>query len=445
MTIKSDTNDGRIYKGIYLYKSDCNSMEKDIVKIFIEKTKNIPIAQNILISNKETSYEEIQAFFHRAFLCRFNTLFAIEINDSLSDFQLKIMNNFISQLLKYQLDIYNKNNSKKVGIKETSKYIEPLIIFVYNVNKPKESFLSEISKFNPGEYQEIKESIFSSRSIDERSTKSKLSKKLLFSEEVEEKLNQILKSNTHIYTSEICGLGKTEKIKSQIEKTKIYIYFPLGGKLSRKIIFEKVNKTLRKVKDVKNSAIHLDLYETEDTSILNEFLFSFCFTKFYTNDKNVLYIPINLEIYIEIPNCFYNFLEYYPILNYFDDKVYINFENRDKIRLNEIKNKFFQLMTAYKEKDGKLIHPEPEEFILSNIGEKKISYHQINIFINLFMNQYMSDNKKIKFVNELEEDVTEQCIKDFAECTTYFTLGGYAKFLTKNSDEENNDASLKTT
>ena len=157
MKIKSD--DGEIYKGIYLYKSDYNSMEESILKIFIEKTKNIPIAQNILISNKETSFEEIQAFFHRAFLCRFNTLFAIEINDSLSDSQLKIMNSFINKLLKFQLERYNKIVNKKVDIKETSKYIEPLIIFVYNVNKLKESFLNEINKYDPKEYPQIKENI----------------------------------------------------------------------------------------------------------------------------------------------------------------------------------------------------------------------------------------------------------------------------------------------
>ena len=135
MKIKSDENDDKKYKGIYLYNSKSNSMEKDILKIFIKKTKNIPIAQNILIGNKETSFEEIQSFFHRAFLCRFNTLFVIEINDSLSDIQLKIMNNFISQLLKFQLNKYNKENNKKLNIKETSKYIEPLIIFVYNINR----------------------------------------------------------------------------------------------------------------------------------------------------------------------------------------------------------------------------------------------------------------------------------------------------------------------
>lgn len=155
MKIKSDKDNEQIYKGLYLYKSNDNSMEEDILKIFIEKTRNIPIAQNILISNKETSYEEIQAFFYRAFLCRFNTLFAIEINDSLSDNQQKIMNNFINQLLKFQLEKYNEKNNTKIDIKDTSKYIEPLIIFVYNVNKPNDSFLSEINRFSPSEYPQI--------------------------------------------------------------------------------------------------------------------------------------------------------------------------------------------------------------------------------------------------------------------------------------------------
>ena len=433
MKIKTDANDKLVYKGIYLYKSsDYNSMEEDILKIFIEKTKNIPIAQNILISNKETSYEEIQAFFHRAFLCRFNTLFAIEINDSLSDYQLKIMNNFISQLLKFQLDKYNKNSSVKIDIKETNKYIEPLIIFVYNANKLNESFLNEINKFNPGEYPKIKNISLS----DDRVS---ISSKKMLAQKVEHKLNKVLLDNTHIYSSEICGLGKTEKIKYIIidQKKKEYIYFPLGGKLSRNIIFKKVEKILERVNDVTKAAIHLDLYETEDTSILNEFLFSFCFTKFYANDRNVLYIPINLEIYIEIPNCFNNFLDNYPILKYFKiDRI--KFKNREKLRLNKEKAKFFKWMIPEKI-DGK--KQTPEEYINTYIGAEKFSYHQINIFINLYMNQYKIDNRKLQFLDWSYNDVTEKCIEDFAKCTQYFTLGVYAKLLTENLEEEN-DSSL---
>ena len=39
----------------------------------------LPVAQNILTSSKETSYEEMQAFFYRAILCDYNTLFVVEI------------------------------------------------------------------------------------------------------------------------------------------------------------------------------------------------------------------------------------------------------------------------------------------------------------------------------------------------------------------------------
>ena len=428
MKIKLDKKDGLIYKGLYLYKSDYNSMEKDILTIFIEKTRNIPIAQNILISNKETSYEEIQAFFHRAFLCRFNTLFAIEINDSLSDNQLKIMNYFISQLLKFQLDKYNKKNNTKIDIKDTSKYIEPLIIFVYNVNNINEIFLREINKYNPAEYQKIEDiplNLKTRESISITEKRSIKSLKKSSAEQVEDKLNEILKKNTHIYSSEICGLGKTEQIKYEIEKkTKEYIYFPLGGKLSRNIIFKKVEKILKSVKDVKNTAIHLDLYETDDTSILNEFLFSFCFTKFYANDTNVLYIPINIEIYIEIPNCLTNFIDNYPIFNYYEINK-IEFKNREKLRLDKEADKFFKWMLPEDENN-------PEEYINSHIGTDKFSYHQINIFIKLFMNQYKIDNAKLTFIDEKGEPATKDCIEAFANCTQYFTLGVYAKSLTKN-------------
>ncbi len=65
----------KIIKGIYIYKSKSESMEEDILQIFLDKIGRLPIAQNILRTNKETtSYEEIQAFLNRAILCRYNTL-----------------------------------------------------------------------------------------------------------------------------------------------------------------------------------------------------------------------------------------------------------------------------------------------------------------------------------------------------------------------------------
>ena len=72
-----------------------------------------------------------------------------------------------------------------------------------------------------------------------------------FVDQIENKLNKFLRNNTHIYSSDICGLGKAEKIKYSIEygkEEKKYIYFQIGGKLSRDNILKKVDIILKRVK-----------------------------------------------------------------------------------------------------------------------------------------------------------------------------------------------------
>ena len=64
----------------------------------------------------------------------------------------------------------------------------------------------------------------------------------------------------------------------------------------------------------KKKAIYLDLLESNNHSVLNEFLFSFLITKFYSNNEDFIYIPSNLEIYVEIPNCFNDFIQNHKIL-----------------------------------------------------------------------------------------------------------------------------------
>ncbi len=62
----------------------------------------------------------------------------------------------------------------------------------------------------------------------------------------------------------------------------------------------------------------MDLIETKEISLINEFLFSFLITKFYTNNENIIYIPNNIKIYIEVPNIFENYLKKFGILNAFN-------------------------------------------------------------------------------------------------------------------------------
>ena len=431
------------FKGIYLYESEyeneSKSMEDDILQIYLEMMGQLPIAQNILISNKETSYEEMQAFFNRAILCQYNTLFIVEINDSFSDFQQKIMNNFIDKLLIYKNNNYNQDEDDNVDKTKTDEYLDSCIIFIYNNKKRNESFLNEIQKIKPKSYPPIK-----------NNNQDAISKSIIY-------------KNTHIYKSQICGLGKTTSIKNAIKSNlKKYIYFPLGGYLTKDIIFKKLNKILKKaesISDKKNNytdiAIHLDLYENKEKSVLNEFLFSFLITKFYSNNENIIYIPKNIEIYVEIPNCFFDFIKDYDILKSFEIKN-ITFENMPGLKLPQKTIEQFDFMLGLN--TNKKIY----KFILDNIEkeeenenenekasfkymkkkEKKYSYHQINIFINLFISQYYKFECRLQF-SKGEEDVTNQCIESFSKGTQYFTLGAFAKLLTDDNENKTSKSNKK--
>ena len=293
-------------------------MEEDIVQIFLDKIGKIPIAQNILINNKETSYEEMQAFFHRAILCKHNTLFVVKVSDSISDYQKRCMNIFIDKLLTYKITEFKKiNKDKNFEKNDTSEYMNSCLVFIYN--KDSESFLNELKNLRPKELpmQKVNHSLRKTIILDSLSSHSSIN----------DPLREELPENTHIIQSDICGLGKSTKIKNLIKKSrKKYIYFPLGGNITKNKIYIKLEKIMKSIPDDNNyedRAIHLDLFESKEHSVLNEFLFSFLITKFYSNNENIIYIPINIEIYIEIPNCFNDFISNYKILQFFKGKDYI--------------------------------------------------------------------------------------------------------------------------
>ena len=82
-----------------------------------------------------------------------------------------------------------------------------------------------------------------------------------------------------------------------------------------------------------------------------------------------------------------------------------------------------------------------KEFVekyFKKIGIEKYTYHQINIFIKLFISQYSQFKGKLIFKSN-NEDVTEKCIEDFSKSTKYFTNGGFAKLLTGTYNDNNNN------
>ena len=452
------------YKGIYLHKCLNESMEEFILNIYWEKMGQLPIAQNVLISSKETSQEEMQAFFYRAILSDYNTLFVVEINDSFSDFQQNIMYTYIDTILTYKYEKYKEWEKKKnVDKAKTKDYLDSCIIFVYEENNKDDiTFLNEMKRYEPEEigYKMNKKDIECSIITENLENKEKENEKdkddsninsrsTLFS--FENKLE-----NIKVITSDICGLGKSNKIKKMIEKeNKIYFHFPLGGILTKAVIYDKLSQLLKKIrkeneKNYRNVAVHLDLTESKEASILNEFFFSFLITKFYANNDNIIYIPKEIEIYVEIPNCFENYVSKFGILKAFN-KENISLEKIPKL---DLPKKLIDILKNMIEFDNTKedVNGEIEKYIKSYIGIEKYSYHQLIIFIKLFISQYSKFTNKLTF-KEGKKDETETYIKEFAECTKYFTSGGFAKLLMlKKYDKdyidllsENYDSDLKDT
>jgi len=422
------------YKGIYLHECEENSIGKFIYELFLQKIGKTPIAQNILISSKETSEEEIQAFLNRAVLCDYNTLFIIEINESLSDYQQGIINHYLDELLTYKLEQYKKSKKGVTVPKEkTHDYMDACLVFIYEKKNKELSLVNEIGKYDKLDIQ------LDSDKIEES--------QIQYRQEIET-------SNITVFSSDKCGLGKSFKIRKLIKKkNQKYFYFPLGGILTKKVISNKLFNLLKKINEenqkekeegskiekegstIKN-AIHLDLTESEETSLINEFLFSFLITKFYTDKETIIYIPKDIEIYIETPNCFKNYLSQFGILNIFPKEV-ITLANKPKLDLPE------EILNIFDRMIGLKTNEEIEAKFLKKYMKnyKNYSYYQINIFIKLFISQYSKFDSKIRLVvknekGEIIKDNTEKCILDFAKSTTYFLDGEFANLIMNDIDEE---------
>ena len=323
-------------------------MEEYILYLFQEKLDKLPIEQNILICSKETSIEEIQSFFYRAILCEYNTLFIVEILESFSNFQHNKMYGYIDKLLTIKLENTKKDKENKdmknIDKSRSKEYLDSFIVFIYKDLENESSFINELMKYTKKiekTMEKFEDDSFikkeSSAIENEKENKmDELNISNISHRSVRSIQDNDITQNIKVFSSDVCGLGKSFNIKKIIkEDNLIYYYFALGGMLTKKVIYAKILDLFKKIKedainkdmeDQKNNknkddddeedtkieeysefnnvAIHLDLIESEDISLINEFLFSFLIIKFYTNNEYIIYIPNNINIYIEIPNSF---------------------------------------------------------------------------------------------------------------------------------------------
>jgi hypothetical protein len=321
-----------------------------ILNLFINRIGKLPISQNILICGKETSIEEIQSFLYRAILCEYNTLFVFEIIESLSEYQYNKIYTYIDKILSIKLEKYKRENKENVDKSKTELYLNSYIVFVYNKKEVKNN-LKELEKFSDKKLEtEISfygggasgfisndsienincKELEKDESSDEYSELDNISDNIL-------NMSNIINfefENIKIISSDVCGLGKSYQIQKMIKlKSLKYYHLPLGGILTKNIIYKKISSLFEKIeednkitikknkKDIikyKDIAIHIDLSDSKEIYLINEFLFSFLITKFYINNEDIIFIPKDIYIYIEIPNCLgKNYLTKVGILNFF--------------------------------------------------------------------------------------------------------------------------------
>ena len=205
----------------------CEKLYINLLQIYKFLTGNLPIAQNVLLCNANTYKDEIYSFMFRAIKCELNSCFIIAGVEFL-DYEQTI----------YMVDLFDSLFNKKEEIKSC-------IIFLYT-NNASDICMNMESK----SYKSI-------LPIDETYKKEKFEK-----------------DDITLIISDKSGVGKSTQIKKEIqERSKNWIYFPIGDTLQRDNIIDRLK--ILKIKD--DSVIHLDLYDTDNVSLMDEFIFFFDF------------------------------------------------------------------------------------------------------------------------------------------------------------------------
>ena len=355
--------------GIFI--SDIQNIEINnfIIKVFFKLTNSSPVAQNILMANKNTTKNELFSFMYRALKCRFNTLFIISISKDFSNKNIKVI-----------IDLINEINSEQKDGNKNMKYIKPCILFITensstfseellhstNIVKDFPEYLkNEIIEYNHG--------------------------------------NDNIYNNVNIYTSDSNGLGKSYLIRKKIkDNNEKYYYLSIGEDITKIDLYKKLKKLIKdEIKDENKVGIHLDLYYTRNIDLMNYFLFSVLISKIYQINDKILYIPNNFSIYVEIPNGPKNFLDDYPLLKLFN-KLNLSFNNSLPLDIHDdsLYNKIFGLNKEKNNEELKTI------FDLNKFD----TYVEKNIFMNIITHLYSTDLA--------QKDNYNEKIKRLAECFT---------------------------
>ena len=206
--------------------------------------------------------------------------------------------------------------------------------------------------------------------------------------------------NIEIITSNSAGFGKSYYIEKKCKEKKLnYIQFPIGGEMKRQTIMRRL-KELNLEKNEKQYGLHLDVSDTKQIELFEDFLFSFLIQKFYSNNENIFCYEDNVKIYIEIQNGFLNLIEKFSLFKEFHIH---NIDKLPELELQENENSFH---------DFEHMQKKDENNTLSNIEihkkKENLSYNylyksDIQLVCNYLKNLNIISQYNLFFYNLYEK------------------------------------------
>ena len=405
----------RQYVGIFFRMSkinDINNQEIESLKIYQHMTFNFPINICFLYCSKNTSSDELKYFLLRSFFCQYYVLFCI-INIELLNHTLR--KEFIHWLKTYKSK-YRRKMKSCLLLMFNDEELQSIILKMKNIETLPE-FLFANNYFN-------------------------------FDKNI----------NITLVSSKFCGYGKSWQIKNEKsqeivnKKTKEkvnYIYFPIGGKFNLMTLKERIDQMPDTSDLSKKFAIHFDVTQTKDIEFLNEFFFKLIILRKYDIYTNK-YFGNNVEMIIEIPNDFTNYIKEVKIFNLLNKLPFKN-EIEEISQLNqsddllnvakmltifENKSLLISSPTFQKELSNMKISPQDcKSIILKHIKNNNLknpNLYQLNIFIKILSSEFNKLNNDI-FKEIFKEDDFYPFISLLIKITRLFIISPYENLI-KNQE-----------
>ena len=359
------------YKGIFFHLSNDNQ-EMDALNLYVTMTNHFPINGTFLYCSKDLNLEEMKCFFLRFIYCKENVLFCmVNINSLNSNLRVQ----FISLIKQYSVK-YEKN-------------LKSCLVLIFN-----------------GKDDELHKTLMKIKNIK------------LFPEdsffEMKYDFSNYFKYNDYVVKSSSCGLGKSQFIKSKNQeqagskkKQQIkYIYFPIGGKFSKKNLVDRLINLPDMTNLNEKFVIHLDISQTNEIELLNEFFFKLIIFRKCELNESAKYFGNNITIIIEIPNDFIDYITEIKILSKLKTENLEAISNIDSsnelLTVTKILNMYETDEIIKKQKSElkkiklNLTQEQISNKILGYLKDMEITnpnYYQINIFIKVLYDEF------IKFYN----------------------------------------------